>query len=92
MSTFDEQTRALVWAGGFLIEIARDESLPLPLRQRAVEIARHFPTQGDLLLDARFRSPATIGAGGATHEEMLSWAKDCKHGPLTEGTKLAWPS
>ena len=31
-------------AGGFLIEIARDESLPLAVRRQAVVIARHFLT------------------------------------------------
>lgn len=44
MTTSDERARALVWAGGFLIQISRDQSLPLDLRQRATVIARHFPT------------------------------------------------
>lgn len=44
MTTPDERTRALVWAGGFLIELARDRSLSLDVRRRAVVIARHFPT------------------------------------------------
>lgn len=40
----NERSRALVWAGGLLIELARDKGLPLDLRRRAVSIARHFPT------------------------------------------------
>lgn len=39
-----KRSRAIVWAGGFLIELAKDESLPLTIRQTAVQIARHFPT------------------------------------------------
>lgn len=35
MSTFDEETRALTFGRGLLVEVARDESLPL-----AVPIAR----------------------------------------------------
>lgn len=35
MSTFDEETRALAFGRGLLVEVARDESLPL-----AVPIAR----------------------------------------------------
>lgn len=44
MTLADERTRALVWAGGFPIELARGKSLPLRVRQQAVDIARHFPT------------------------------------------------
>lgn len=36
MTLPDERTKALVWAGGFLIELARDKSLLLRARQRAV--------------------------------------------------------
>ena len=43
-----ERTRAMLWAGGFLIELARDTSLPIAVRRRAVVIARHFPTIEDV--------------------------------------------
>jgi hypothetical protein len=39
MTTPNERSRALVWAGGFLIEIARDKRLPLDIRRRAIAIA-----------------------------------------------------
>lgn len=42
MTLPDERTRALIWAGGFLIELALDESLSLRFRPQAVVIARHF--------------------------------------------------
>ncbi|WP_447584943.1 BPSL0761 family protein [Pseudoxanthomonas mexicana] len=38
MTMPDERTRALLWAGGFLIELARDDSLPLSIRRRALVI------------------------------------------------------
>src|SRR5690606_10984757 len=53
MTTSHEQARALVWAGGFLIELANDNSLPLAVRQRAVMIARHFPTASEVMLGRR---------------------------------------
>ena len=52
-----ERTRALLWAGGFLIELARDENLPTTVRQRGVAIARHFPTIEDVSHVAVFRHP-----------------------------------
>jgi hypothetical protein len=45
MTMPDERTRAMVWAGGFLIQIARDRSLPLVSPREAVVIAQHFPTR-----------------------------------------------
>lgn len=45
----------MIWAGGFLIELARDESLPLRVRQQAGVIARHFPTYEDVSNIAPFR-------------------------------------
>lgn len=49
MTTLVERTRALVWAGGFLMELARDRSLPLEIRRKAVDIARHFLTVEEYL-------------------------------------------
>lgn len=94
MSTLDEQTRALVWAGGLLVEIAEDESLPLGLRQKAVKIARHFPTVGEVLLQsnfARHASPSLFSMPAPSREEQLSWMRDCSAGPLTSETSLEWP-
>src|SRR3546814_5792017 len=39
-----ERTRALVWAGGFLVDLAHNKKLPVEVRRSAVVIARHFPT------------------------------------------------
>lgn len=94
MSTIDEQARALVWAGGLLVELAKDESLPLPLRQKAVTIARHFPTVGEVLLQSqlvRHVSPSMFSMPAPSREEQLFWMKDFTEGPLTYDTALAWP-
>lgn len=86
-----ERTRALLWAGGFLIELARDERLPLGVRQRAVAIARHFPTIENVDLMARFRNPTGLGVGLAAPEEAGFWNEELGFGPLTYSTRLAWP-
>lgn len=92
MTTPHEQARALVWAGGFLIELAHDDSLPLVVRQRAVMIARHFPTAGEVMLSRR------LSEGSLEHpqaivgvEEWEDWVADCPLGALTYATRLPWP-
>lgn len=70
-----ERTRALLWAGGFLIEVARDESLPIAVRQRAVAIARHFPTIEDVSHMARFRHPSGLGVGLRCQAKRLGGLK-----------------
>lgn len=91
MTMPDERTRALLWAGGFLIELARDTSLPLTVRRRAVVIARHFPTIEDVSTMALFRHPTGLGVGLASPSETSSWADNCQYGPLRYSTRLAWP-
>lgn len=90
MSTADEQLRAMVWAGGFLIELARDTSLPLQVRRQAVVIARHFPTTSEISLSAAFPkvSPDRMSEIAAV---IRSAGRDCDHGPLTCATRLEWP-
>lgn len=92
MSTPREQARAVVWAGGFLIELASDDSLPLAVRQRAVMIARHFPTVSEVLLGRRLSErqlePPQPSTGGEVEDD---WIADCPLGPLTYATRLPWP-
>ncbi|WP_081975053.1 BPSL0761 family protein [Novilysobacter arseniciresistens] len=91
MTMPNERTRALVWAGGFLIEIARDKALPLALRRQAVSIARHFPTieQVGAMSTATFH--LGMGPGLVDPDAHPEWAKECLHGPLTYRTRLGWP-
>jgi hypothetical protein len=86
-----ERTRALLWAGGFLIELARDSRLPLDVRRSAVAIARHFPTIEDVTQMARLQHPSGFGVGLSLPQESPSWVDDCRYGPLRRSTRLVWP-
>lgn len=87
-----ERTRALLLAGGFLIELARDKRLPVDVRRSAVIIARHFPTIEEVALMAAFRhEPSGLGVGLAAPEETPHWTDDCQFGPLRYSTRLELP-
>lgn len=87
-----ERTRALLWAGGFLIELARDKRLPVDVRRSAVVIARHFPTIEGIAHMARFRhEPSGLAVGLAGPQETPSWVEDCKFGSLRYSTRLKLP-
>jgi len=94
MTTPHERSRALVWAGGFLVELARDAHLPVNVRQQAVRIARHFPTVEQVSHLAATTGSSTSPFGleledpGANPE----WSEECRYGPLTFNTRLGWPS
>jgi hypothetical protein len=90
MTLPDERTRALLWAGSFLIEIARDKRLPLKVRRQAVVIARHFPTIEDIGFMAQFRLESGFGVGLAAPRD-ISWEEQCPAGPLRHSTRLAFP-
>lgn len=92
MTIASERTRALMWVGGFLIELARDERLPLEIRQRAVVIARHYPTLEQVHGMALFRhQPSGLGLELADPIEDTRWEAQCRFGPLRNSTRLAWP-
>lgn len=89
MTMPEERTRALIWAGGFLIELSRDNRLPLDIRQRAVMIARHFPTVENVSTMAALKYPSGVGVELALVEP--SWAEGCRYGPLRYSTRMVWP-
>lgn len=91
MTMPDERTRALLWAGGFLIELARDDSLPLSVRRRAVVIARHFPTVEDVSTMAVFRHSSGLGLGLVSPTDVRSKNDEGRFGLLRYSTKLVWP-
>ncbi|WP_454259051.1 BPSL0761 family protein [Pseudoxanthomonas mexicana] len=95
MTTPEEKTRALVWAGGFLIELARNASLPLAVRRQAVVIARHFPTIEEVSAMAQFRHPTGLGMGLDIPDEREHAGESLsgrpRYGPLRYSTRLAWP-
>ncbi|EIL89198.1 BPSL0761 family protein [Rhodanobacter sp. 115] len=88
MTMPSERARSLVWAGAFLVELAKDESLPLAVRRAAVVIARHFPTTYDISYMARLPFPMVEIE---SPDEIAAWLKDYPHGPLRDSTRLAWP-
>lgn len=90
MTMPDERTRALLWAGGFLIELARDKRLPVDIRRSAVVIARHFPTIEDVSTMAIFRHSSGLGIGLAPPSECPAWSEDLRYGPLRRSTRLSW--
>lgn len=85
-----ERTQSLVMAGGFLIELARNKELPLEVRQRAVIIARHFPTIEQLSFMA-VEAPTGFELGLVDPSHVSDSAKRCRFGPLTYSTNLQWP-
>ena len=91
MTMPDERTRALLWAGGFLVDIAQDESLPLPLRRRAVTIARHFPTIEDVAWIVGSLRDSVLSIGMASPENALPEEADRDFTPLRHSTRLRWP-
>lgn len=91
MSTPEERLRSLVWAGGLLVEIARDDSLPNSLRRRAVVIARHFPTVEDLASAAQPNRALGGGLNLEAADKIPEWAESLAKGPLRNSTRLALP-
>lgn len=91
MTMPEERTRALLWAGGFLIELARDDRLPVDVRRSAVVIARHFPTIEKISAMALIRHPSGLGLELASPDEVPSWIEGCRYGPLRYSTRLALP-
>ena len=91
MTTPVERTRALLWAGSFLMELARDKNLPLGVRRQAVVIARHFPTVEDISSMALTQDPMGFSPGLASPGEMPAGTEVGRFGPLRYSTRLAWP-
>jgi hypothetical protein len=86
-----ERTRALVWAGGFLVDLAHNKKLPVEIRRSAVVIARHFPTIEQIANMAMLQDPAGFDAGLTSPNANPEWCAGMKHGPLTYSTRLSWP-
>ncbi|KAF1720334.1 hypothetical protein CSC78_18605 [Pseudoxanthomonas japonensis] len=91
MTMPDERTRALLWAGSLLIDIAQDQSLPLSLRRRAVTIARHFPTIEDVAWIVGSLRDSVLSIGMASPENALPEEADRDFTPLRHSTRLRWP-
>ena len=91
MTMPDERTRALLWAGCFLVDIARDEALPTPVRRKAATIARHFPTVEDVTWLAESIRESVLSIQLASPEKALPEQSDWDFEPLRHSTRLSWP-
>jgi hypothetical protein len=91
MTMPDERTRALLWAGSFLVDTARDQALPLPIRRRAATIARHFPTVEDIGWLAESIRESVLSIQLASPEQALPEQSDWDFEPLRHSTRLSWP-
>lgn len=80
-----------MWAGGFLIETARDSALPLEVRRRAVVIARHFPTVEDISAMSLLRYPIGPAVVLVPPDESDDEHQYGLFGPLRRTTRFAWP-
>lgn len=88
MTTPTERARSLVWAGAFLVELNKDQTLPLGIRRTAAVIARHFPTTLDIKRMASAPFPdVEIGSSA----ELADWLKDFPQGALLDSTRLNFP-
>lgn len=91
MTNAVERTRALLWGGAFLMEVARNKDLPLEIRRQATNIARHYPTIEDVESMALTQNSDPSGLEMASPEEMGSETRMGKFGPLKWNTRLGWP-
>lgn len=91
MTTPTERTRALLWGGAFLIEVARDKKLPLAVRRQAVVIARHFPTVEDVASLALPPHLNIFGPSLVPPKAILAETEMGTMRPLRWSTRLAWP-
>lgn len=91
MTTPTERTRALLCAGSFLVDLVRDETLPLPVRRKAATIARHFPTLEDVSWIAGSLRESVLSIQMASPEQVFPEEGDWDFTPLRHSTRLRWP-
>jgi len=91
MTVSFERTRAVLLAGGLLVQINDDARIPLDIRMAAHSIARHFPTVNEVASMALSSMP-TIGGGMFERpEDVQGWQDGCPAGPLRDSTRLRCP-
>lgn len=91
MTTPTERTRALLWAGSLLVDLSEDETLPLPLRRRAVTIAGHFPTLEDVSWITESLRASVLSIQMASPEQVFAEESDLDFTHLRHSTRLRWP-
>jgi hypothetical protein len=92
MTTPDERTRSIVQAGAFLIELARDKTLPYPIRCEAARLARHYPTTSDVRHAAlAMTMPMPLFVAPLIPDINPEWTADYKWGALRNFTRVSLP-
>jgi hypothetical protein len=76
-----ERTEAVLRTRRFLLELADPKAtprIPLRIRQRAISLLKHLPTDGDLALAAK-ALPGVFGAPGISLLDMAGILKADRH-------------
>lgn len=92
MTMPDERTRAVLWAGGLLVQLNGDRRVPMEICQAATHIARHFPTRNDVAGASRLKLLGEYGSLFAHPRDCAGWEDSCPMRPLAEGNRLRWPT
>lgn len=92
MTTPLERSRAVLWAGSLLIALNGDRRVPMPYRQMATAIARHFPTVEDVAHAATLSLLRDAGGMFEHPRDCGNWQDTCPGSSLTHNTRLNWPS
>lgn len=87
-----ERSRAVLWAGSLLIALNGDRRVPMPYRQMATAIARHFPTVEDVAHAATLSLLRDAGGMFEHPRDCGNWQDTCPGSSLTHHTRLNWPS
>jgi hypothetical protein len=61
MTMPSERTRAVIHAREFLKELCQDVSLPEPIRWKARQLLRHYPSRREMLLAGQVEEHLTEG-------------------------------
>lgn len=91
MTMPDERSRAVLWAGGFLVQLNYDRRIPIDVRRTAHHIARHFPTAEEVRTLAHLQMADGTGGMFERPSDVGDWRESCPGQPLTYNTRLAWP-
>lgn len=87
-----ERSRAVLWTGGLLVALNGDRRVPMPYRQMATAIARHFPTVEDVAHAATLSLLRDAGGMFEHPRDCGNWQDTCPGSSLTHNTRLNWPS
>lgn len=89
MTMPDERARALIWAGGFLLELIRDPRMPDDVKLKAKRIARHFPCVQDVSCSDGKTLDGCLKLVVPDKEALKEWTAGFALGPLTWSTRAS---